>query len=119
MGKQSDAWKDLERVVAKKLGGKRVIRGDDFSQSRLDVECDKWAVDCKWRTNLATVKWYKKLCKDNDKIYPGENKIPILVIKEKGMRGELVVISLDDFIRVVNSPEYVIKPHQGKDEENE
>jgi hypothetical protein len=108
MATKSDAWKELERTVARKLGGKRLIRGNNFSESMLDVEHPWLALDAKWRSSLATVTWFKKLCKDNDKIYKGEGKIPALVIKEENMRGELVVLLLDDFVEAVNSPDYKI-----------
>ncbi len=112
MVKQSQAWKDLERKVAKKLGGKRIVRGNDYSISLLDVEHDWLALDAKWRTSLAVVTWYNKLVSDNDKIYGKGNKIPILVIKRKGMKGELVVIALEDFIRVVNEESFYIKSEE-------
>lgn len=101
MSKQSTAWKNLERTAAKKLGGIRIVRGDDFSQSLLDIEHPFWAVDCKYRSTLALEGWYTKLCEDNKKLYPDQGKIPILVVKKRGMRGELVVISIDDFLKVI------------------
>jgi hypothetical protein len=105
----SSAWKDLERKVAKKFGGTRIVRGDNFSESRLDVEHDWMALDAKWRSTLATVTWYKKLVKDNEKIYGKGKKVPVLVIKLKGMRSELVVLDIDDFIRVVNDVKFKIE----------
>jgi hypothetical protein len=44
--------------------------------------------------------------------------VPILVIKEKGMRGELVVISLDDFISVVNDKRYHIESKENENGED-
>lgn len=118
MVRVSQQWKALEKLVAQKLGGTRLVRGDDFGVSMLDVECDQWAVDCKWRSSLATATWYKKLVKDNEKIYGKGKKVPILVIKEKGMRGELVVISLDDFISVVNDKRYHIESKENENGED-
>jgi hypothetical protein len=112
-------WKTLERTAARKLGGVRIVRGENYSQSLLDVEHPWLAIDCKWRSTLATVKWFKKLVKDNDKIYGKNKKIPILVIKEKGMRGELVVIDIEDFIMLVNANEYKIEPKENEDDEEE
>jgi hypothetical protein len=112
MVKISQQWKALEKKAAQKLGGERLTRGDDFSQSILDVEHNWLAIDCKWRTSLATVTWFKKLVKDNEKIYGRGRKVPVLVIKEKGMRGELVVIEIDDFINVVNDAKYHIEPKE-------
>jgi hypothetical protein len=98
----SDTWKTLEKKAAQKLGGVRLVRGDDWSQSILDVEHPFLAIDAKWRSSLATCTWFKKLVKDNEKIYGKGKKVPILVLKEKGMRGELVVIEIDDFIKLIN-----------------
>jgi hypothetical protein len=112
MVKVSQQWKALERTVARKIGGERLVRGNNFSESMLDVEHPWLACDAKWRSSLATATWYKKLVKDNEKIYGKGRKVPILVIKEKGMRGELVVISLDDFITVVNDKTYHIEPKE-------
>jgi hypothetical protein len=117
MAKISQQWKALEKKAAQKLGGERLTRGDDFSQSILDVEHDWLACDAKWRSSLATATWYKKLVKDNEKIYGKGNKIPILIIKEKNMRGELVVIDIDDFIEAVNNPKYKIKSKESEDED--
>lgn len=109
MARVSQQWKELEKIAAKKLGGVRLVRGNNFSESMLDVEHPWLAIDAKWRTSLATATWFKKLCKDNEKIYGKGKKIPVLIIKEKGMRGQLVVIDLDDFITVVNEAKYKIE----------
>jgi len=115
VGKHTETWKNLERTAARKLGGERIVRGDNYSQSLLDVEHPWLAIDAKWRSSLATVTWFKKLVKDNEKIYGKGRKVPVLVIKEKGMRSELVVISIEDFIAVVNDVKYHIEP---KEKEN-
>jgi hypothetical protein len=112
MGKVSQQWKALEKTAARKLGGVRLVRGDDFSQSILDVEHPLFAIDCKWRTSLAVVTWFQKLIKDNEKIYGKGRKVPILVIKKKNMRSELIVIDIEDFIKVVNDERYFIEPKE-------
>lgn len=119
MAKVSQQWKQLEKTAAQKLGGKRLVRGNNFSESMLDVEHEWLAIDAKWRSSLATAKWFKKLVKDNEKIYGKGRKVPILVIKEKGMRGELVVIDLDDFITVVNDAKYHIESKEIENGEEE
>jgi len=46
--------------------------------------------------------WYAKLKSDTEKFFPGENRIKILVVKEKGKQGELIVISTEDFFRALD-----------------
>lgn len=50
----SHNWKNLERTAAKKLGGKRLTRGSDFSLSIPDIRLEyapKVVVDCKYSQN--------------------------------------------------------------------
>ena len=70
------------------------------------------ALDAKYRSTLATVTWYKKLVKDNEKIYGKGKKVPVLVIKLKGMRGALVVLDIEDFIKLVNEEKYKIETNE-------
>lgn len=68
------AWKDLERTVAKKLGGYRIPRGGDFSESLPDVVADitktfplanktdaAFLVECKYRQSQPWIDKYKEL----------------------------------------------------------
>lgn len=89
------AWKDLERKVAKELGGKRVLRGADFSDSAPDVEHHEWAIECKSRKTLP------KLMTEGLKQAKGyhQHKTPILICKEKHKKGEIVCMYLEDFKR--------------------
>lgn len=101
--RQSSAWKDLERKAAKLFGGARVVRGDDFSHARPDVLCERtWSVECKSRSSLTTWGWYTKLKTDTEKFFPKENRIKVLVIKEKGKQGELIVLSTEDFFKILD-----------------
>jgi hypothetical protein len=50
MARQSQSWKDLERTVANSLGGKRIYRGSDFSESLPDVDHPLFGIECKYRT---------------------------------------------------------------------
>jgi hypothetical protein len=116
VAKQSQQWKALERTAARKLGGKRLYRGDNFCESMLDVEHDWLSIDCKYRTTLAVWEWFRKLIDDSNKIYGKGRKVPVLVIKKKGMRSELVVIDINDFITVVNDDKYKIEPKENEDD---
>src|SRR5690242_9829839 len=96
------AWKELEKRTAEKLGGKRILRGADFSKSDDDVRLEDfphWRIDCKSRErNLLhhslLDKVRKKYCKRPD-------DIAMLVTKRKRKHGEVVCMSLDDFATLV------------------
>lgn len=86
-------WKNLERKAAKTLGGKRNSRGMDFGLSISDVEHPLLSIECKYRKKISG--FLKDGIKQAEKYYP--DKIPVLILKEKHMRGELVIIMLKDF----------------------
>lgn len=90
----STAWKDLERTTAKALGGTRNSRGGDFGKSAPDVEHSLFTIETKYRKTLpvfltrgiAQARSYSK------------TKTPLLVLKERGKKDTLVVMSLKDFV---------------------
>lgn len=103
----SSAWKSLEHKAAELFGGVRVSRGSDFSTDLPDVVCSKrWSIECKSRSKLTLWRWYDKLKTDTIKFYPGEDRIKIILSKEKGKRGELISLSTEDFFKVLR-PELV------------
>lgn len=87
-------WKALERKAAKTLNGKRNIdRGMDYHLSRPDVEHPLLSIECKYRRKISC--FLKDGIAQARKYDP--SKIPCLILKERNMRGELVVIRLADF----------------------
>lgn len=88
--KQKDAWKVLERHVADVLGGKRITRGGDFSQSLPDVDHSFFSIECKYRS--AAFKQIYDYIEQAAKYDKG--KKPLVVIRRKG-RKALAVIDLD------------------------
>lgn len=86
-------WKRHEKQTAKILGGKRVSRGNDFSQSLPDIEHPLLSIECKYRAKISG--FLKNGIKQAQGYYP--DKIPVLIIKERHMRGELAVLKLSDF----------------------
>lgn len=101
MSKQSQAWKNLERKTAKRLGGKRITRGADFSVSALDVEHKYLAIDTKYRQAWGFISYYDKLVEDTRRLYKGQDKIPVLIVKKARRRGEFVIVSLEDFLKLI------------------
>jgi hypothetical protein len=103
------AWKAHERKVAKLTGGTRISRSDDWGREDLDVEHPYLAIDCKYRKSLAVWSWFKKLEVDTLKkmerdIRMGKDphkKIPTLILKEKGKKGELAVITIEDLLMLL------------------
>ena len=86
-------WKGLERKVAKSMNGRRNSRGNDFNLSIPDVEHPLLSIECKYRAKISG--FLKDGIRQAEKYRP--EKIPALILKEKNIRGELVVIRLSDF----------------------
>lgn len=90
----NSTWKALERKAAKTLNGKRNIeRGMNYHLSRPDVEHPLLSIECKYRAKISG--FLKDGIRQAERYDP--EKIPVLILKEKGMKGELVVIRLSDF----------------------
>lgn len=90
----NSTWKALERKAARTLKGKRNIdRGMDYHLSRPDVEHPLLSIECKYRAKISG--FLKDGLKQAQRYAP--EKIPVLILKEKNMRGELAVIRLADF----------------------
>lgn len=106
MSKRSQSWKDLERDTAEALGGKRVLRGEDFSKSDVDVELPAFPhmkLDCKyktagWKHHSYLKEVQLKYCKQ-----PGD--VPVLVTKNKGEHAVCVTLNLRDFANLLKALE--------------
>jgi hypothetical protein len=105
----SHAWKDLERIVAKKLGGTRNTRGADFSRSLPDVQHALFSVECKYRKALPQL---LRLGLEQAAGYDIK-KPPLLVIKERYKHGALVVLKLADFEDLFGK----LHPREGDDDD--
>ena len=98
----SGAWKDLERLVAKSLGGERVLRGADFSIKDVDVKVDDFPhliLDAKYRQRWGHHRFVeevkKKYCKSPE-------DIPILITKHPRQRGAVACLPLDALGRLLD-----------------
>lgn len=88
------AWKDLERRVAKLLGGVRV---GCTGAATADVLVGDWlAVECKYRTKLPD--WLRGALSQVEGC-AGGGRLPIVVLFERGRRtgDSLVVMRLSAF----------------------
>lgn len=98
----SNAWKNHERQVAKDFGGKRHLRGADFSEVAGDVDLpddSPFQIECKYRAALP------KIITETLRQARGykEGKIPLAILKEKGKSGYIVCLSGEDFQTIVKA----------------
>lgn len=84
-------WKALERRIARQLGGKRV---GNTGRSTPDIESEWLIVECKQRESLP--RWLVEALAQA-RGYASEEKLPILVLHERGRHDSLVVMALSDF----------------------
>lgn len=95
-------WKSLERKVAKLLGGTRTpLSGGSSKHTRGDVIHPDFYVECKLRKRMAV--W--SLFRETEILAKREGKMPVVVLKEKGKKGELVVLRLTDFVELIKKEE--------------
>jgi len=84
--------KAVERVLAKRLGGRRVgILGQE------DIFTDLFSVEVKVRKAVAVWEWYQQAVRN------AKGRVPLLIIHVTGKRHDedLVVMSLADFERLI------------------
>lgn len=106
-GKNSQAWKDLERLAADHFKGRRLSRGSNFAIEDVDVIVDFRAlrVDGKYRrahahhTFMAEIE--RKYCeKDGD--------VPVLVTKHPGQQGAFVTVPIEHYGLLLDCARYIV-----------
>ena len=92
------SWKRLEQKVAEMRGTRRTpLSGGNSGITRSDTLDKEFFIECKLRKNPAVWNLYEQV----GELADAEGKVPVLVIKKKGKRGELFVVHskhLDAFI---------------------
>lgn len=94
-------WKELERIAARKLGGRRFPRWLDFGQSAPDVvvpDFPELVIDAKSRKRFA----FHTLMEAIEAKYCEPGQVPVLVTKAHGQRGEYATVPLDCLARLLN-----------------
>lgn len=102
MARQSQAWKGLERLVAKVLGGRRISRGDNFAREDVDVvleDLPELRIDCKYRTRHAHHTHLKEIIRKYAS-EPGQE--PVLVTKHHNQPSGYVTIRLEFFSLLID-----------------
>lgn len=94
----STGWKSLERRIADMFGTKRVpLSGSNSGHNtNSDSLHPKLYIECKLRQKIAI--W--QLFEDTERKAKAEDKIPIVAIKQKGAKGELLVIRPHDLQKI-------------------
>lgn len=96
MGKrQSQAWKNLERQVAKAFKGRRISRGDNFARTDVDVvvpDLPELRIDAKYRTRHGHHTFMKEL---EQKYVTEEGQEPVLVTKTHNQTSAYVTVRLE------------------------
>jgi hypothetical protein len=89
-----ESWKHLEREVAKKLGGERILRGADFSQRMGDVAHPTLGVECKYGGQVPKF-FYDALeqCQEYGDLPP------VVCSRRKGKKI-VIAMYLDDFAKL-------------------
>ena len=92
-------WKAMERRVAARFGTKRTaLSGSNGGVSASDSMHPRIFVECKYRQKHATYQLWLETFEKAKK----ENKTPVVVLKEKGRKGELYVVHGDDLETVLS-----------------
>jgi hypothetical protein len=97
-------WKVQERSAAKVLGGERAVCSGSNLPDKTDVRFVKIngipiAVQCKYAAKMKVASLYREAKANARKT----KSIPLLLLKEKGMQGQLVVIHIDDLAVLTNA----------------
>jgi len=103
MAKRSDRWKQVERDAAEVLGGVRVLRGGDFSESDVDVaihDLPELKVDCKAYARFAH---HSLLEEVRRKYCTSEGDVPVLVTKHSRQKGANVTVPISFFADLLDS----------------
>ena len=92
----------MERRVAKAVGGTRVYGSGGFPMdTKADVRHPEMFIECKYRKAFMHHTYFHAIKEPARK----EDKIPILVTHTNDRQGDLVVMRLEDFARLIEEGE--------------
>lgn len=98
MPKPTSTWKDVERRVAKRIGGKRVpLSGENNGFASGDVDHPRLFVEVKHRKSIGIARWFEKTEEDKRKAL-GKNhkkKETVLVLHEKNKEKFYALVGLE------------------------
>ena len=105
MGQPSQYWKDGEKRIAMLFDGKRIPCSGSSADMKGDVLHDNFFIEVKNRGQgqISVVGWYN-LARDqcaNQKREQDRKKKVLLVVHEKRLKRDLVVLDIKDFIELL------------------
>ena len=107
----SKSWKNLEYDAAEILGGKRISRGQNFSESAPDVYIEdfpNFKVDTKRRKRSTALTLYNEI---KDKYCHEDGDEPILIIRQHFKKTALAVIDVKLLAKLLS----FVRKNGGKD----
>ena len=88
-------WKAVERRVAVKLGGRRVVCSGVRGEG--DVEgVPGFIIEVKMRKKIAFKKWFDEIATKAKE----RKKVPVLIVHQKSQRNEYIIFDIKDFLRL-------------------
>jgi hypothetical protein len=96
-------WKELERKAARKLGGKRLWRARDWSESVPDGETETDVWDCKDRVAMTCLSWYRSSERKYRRYIDGRRFL--LILGDRGGNGAYVLLPLEDYANLLGELE--------------
>jgi len=91
-------WKNVERKVARKFGTERTPLSGGASRHTLsDTLHDKYYIEIKYRKKIPFMTTYREAVENAKK----EGKLPMVIFKEKGSHVEILMMSVDDFLKEI------------------
>lgn len=97
------AWKKLERKIGKLLGGERIKRMGDFSQSATDVllhDLPNLRIDCKLRKKFKHHALFEEI---KERYCKSDDDEPLLITKEYGKYTYLVTVDAHFFKELLDA----------------
>lgn len=96
----------MELKTAKSLGVCRTpLSGGSGAFTKGDVMHEKLYIECKYRARFSTLVLFRK----TQQLAGKEDKIPVLVLKERSQRGQVAVIDWELFLELWRSYEQTKK----------
>lgn len=97
-------WKQFERDVAKKFGGRRIPLSGSPGGNTGDVLHPRFHIECKLRSTRKSFTIMEDWITKNEEEARVAGKIPLLAVRHKHSNKTMIVMDMDDFINLTSPP---------------